>query len=165
MIKNLITPLILQLLGILVIIAEFILPSMGLLTVLAIIMIGYSLFLVFSTVSFTTGIIFLIIDICIFPLLLIGGIKILAASPVTLRKTLDKDENSVDSISTTLLPQMIGVTITDLHPTGIALFNGKRYDVISRGEFIEKNSSIEILSIEGNKIIVKKRIERKESNS
>lgn len=156
MVKNILLPIILQLVGIFVIIAEFVLPSMGLLTLLALIIIGYSLFLVFSTTSFNVGIIFLIVDICIFPILLILGIKILAASPVTLRKSLDRDNSTLSYSNEHIMIGMIGVALTNLHPSGIALFNEKRYDVISRGEFIEKNSPIEIVSIEGNKIIVKK---------
>lgn len=156
MVKNILLPIILQLVGIFVIIAEFVLPSMGLLTLLALIIIGYSLFLVFSTTSFNIGMIFLIVDICIFPLLLILGIKILAASPVTLRKSLDRDNTTFSSSNEHLMIGMRGIALTNLHPSGIALFNEKRYDVISRGEFIEKNSPIEIVSIEGNKIIVKK---------
>ena len=55
MIKDFLWPVILQLLGIVVIIAEMILPSAGLLTIAALGLFGYSLFLVFSTISVTTG--------------------------------------------------------------------------------------------------------------
>ena len=47
-----------------------------------------------------------------------------------------------------------GIPLTELRPAGSALFFERKYDVLTSGEFIEKNSRIKILKIEGNKIIV-----------
>ena len=47
-----------------------------------------------------------------------------------------------------------GIALTELRPAGSALFFERKYDVLTSGEFIEKNSRIKILKIEGNKIIV-----------
>ena len=47
-----------------------------------------------------------------------------------------------------------GIALTELRPAGSALFYERKYDVLTSGEFIEKNSRIKILKIEGNKIIV-----------
>ncbi|MCM8784587.1 MAG: hypothetical protein NC818_07505 [Candidatus Omnitrophica bacterium] len=49
----------------------------------------------------------------------------------------------------------IGKTITPLRPAGKANFSGKILDVLSEGEFIDKDREIKIVNIEGNKIIVK----------
>ncbi|MGB9664596.1 MAG: NfeD family protein [Ignavibacteria bacterium] len=49
-----------------------------------------------------------------------------------------------------------GISLTDLKPSGFVLIEGGKFDVQSSGEFIPKNSVIEIISIEGSKIFVKK---------
>lgn len=49
-----------------------------------------------------------------------------------------------------------GIALTDLRPSGFVLIETKKIDVQSNGEFIPKNSIIEVTSIEGSKIIVKK---------
>ena len=153
---ELIWPIILQLLGVVVVIAEFILPSMGLLTVTAVVLFAYSLFLVFSHSSPMTGLIFVIFDICMIPVLIIVGIKVLAASPVTLRTSLEaKSGARSQPPEWTALVGTTGKAATDLHPAGTALLNNKRYDVVSRGDFIQKGSAVSVVSVEGNRIVVK----------
>jgi membrane-bound serine protease (ClpP class) len=49
-----------------------------------------------------------------------------------------------------------GTTLTMLRPSGIALINEQRCDVVTDGEFIEKNTRILVYKIEGNKIIVRR---------
>jgi membrane-bound serine protease (ClpP class) len=156
MIKNLLWPVILQLLGIVVIIAEIILPSAGLLTTIALGLFGYSLFLVFTTVSINAGFILLITDMILVPVFIWIGIKALAASPATLKTALKSEEGA-----TVLQPgyqQLLGVegkTITDLRPSGTASINGKRYDVVSNGEYISKDTMIIVTAVNGNRIVVK----------
>jgi membrane-bound serine protease (ClpP class) len=156
MINNLLWPVILQLLGIVVIIAEMILPSAGLLTIAALGLFGYSLFLVFTTISATAGMIFLIADMILVPVFIWIGIKALAVSPATLKTALKSEEGA-----TVLLPgyqQLIGSegkTITDLRPSGTASINGKRYDVVSNGEYINKDTVIIVTAVNGNRIVVK----------
>lgn len=52
----------------------------------------------------------------------------------------------------------IGVTVTPLYPTGKALISRshgkKQLDVITDGEFIEKDQEVRIVRIEGNRIFV-----------
>lgn len=48
-----------------------------------------------------------------------------------------------------------GVAVTNLHPTGIASVDGKRVDVVTRGEMVSKNTRIKIIEVQGNRVIVK----------
>ena len=48
-----------------------------------------------------------------------------------------------------------GVAVTNLHPTGIANVDGKRIDVVTRGEMVSKNTRIKIIEVQGNRVIVK----------
>ena len=47
-----------------------------------------------------------------------------------------------------------GVSITPLRPSGIVEVNGKKINVLTRGEYVDSNTKIKIISVEGNKIVV-----------
>lgn len=149
---------ILQLVGVLVIIAEIIIPSGGILSILAVGLFGYSLYIVFSQVSASAGMVFVMADIIIIPILVYFGIKILAKSPVTLRTRLSKK----DGVTSQDLEQsrylgMEGRAATDLRPSGVAIINQKRIDVVTRGEYLEKQTEIVVTAVRGNQIIVKQK--------
>ena len=157
---NLLFPIILQLVGVVVIIAEIIIPSGGILAIAALGVFGYSLFIVFNETSMTIGFSFVFADLILIPVLVIVGLKLLARSPVTLRKTLSRKEG-VSSQSSELESYVgrQGNAVTDLRPAGIAVINGKRVDVVTRGEYIEKDSAIIVTTVTGNQIIVRKKDE------
>ncbi len=47
-----------------------------------------------------------------------------------------------------------GTTISPLRPAGIAFIDGERVDVVTDGEFLEKDTHIRVLSVEGARVIV-----------
>lgn len=157
---SLLLPIILQLVGVVVIIAEIILPSGGILSIAALGVFGYSLFIVFNEISMTIGFSFVAADLILIPVLVIVGLKLLARSPVTLRKTLSRKEG-VSSQSSELESYVgrQGNALTDLRPAGIAVIYGKRVDVVTRGEYLEKDSAIIVTAVTGNQIIVRKKDE------
>ncbi len=48
-----------------------------------------------------------------------------------------------------------GKVIAPLHPAGTAVIDGERVDVVSFGDYIDKDAEIEIVKIEGSKLFVK----------
>ncbi|MFP4162884.1 MAG: NfeD family protein [Chitinispirillaceae bacterium] len=154
MIMQLILPIVLQLLGVGIIIAEFILPSAGVLTILALGAFGYSLYLVFSEVSISAGVLFLVADIIIIPILVLYGIKILSNSPLSLKKSLDKGDGVEPSSQ---LAGAEGLTLCDLRPAGAALIEGRRRDVVTRGEYIPKGATVVVVSNDVYRIVVKEK--------
>jgi membrane-bound serine protease (ClpP class) len=50
----------------------------------------------------------------------------------------------------------IGVAEADLRPAGIGDFDGRRVDVVSRGGYVEAGSKIEVIQVDGNRVVVKK---------
>ena len=154
---SLLFPIILQLVGVVVIIAEIILPSGGILSIAALGVFGYSLFIVFNQISITIGFFFVAADLILIPVLVILGLKLLARSPVTLRKTLSSKEG-VTSQSSDLESYLgkQGKTVTNLRPAGTAMIDGKRVDVVTRGEYLEKDAAIIVTAVTGNQIIVRK---------
>jgi len=49
-----------------------------------------------------------------------------------------------------------GTALSTLRPSGIAVFNGRRYDVIADGEWIESGEAVRISSTSGGRISVVK---------
>ena len=152
-------PLILQLVGVLVIIAEVILPSGGLLSVLAISIFGYSLYIVFQQMSTAVAMAFVVADIILIPVVVIISFKMMAKSSVTLKSEL-KSEDGVTSQPPELEGFLgkEGMTLSTLRPAGCARIDGRRADVVSRGEFIEKDRDVFVVAVTGNQIIVKEKI-------
>ena len=50
----------------------------------------------------------------------------------------------------------IGIAATTLRPSGTAVIENSRIDVVTDGEFIEVNSQLEVLRVEGTRVIVRK---------
>ena len=155
---RLLFPIILQLIGVGVIIAEIILPSAGILSIVAVSVFGYSLYITFSEISMTAGFVFVAADLVLIPVLVIMGLKLLARSPVTLRKTLSREKgvSSQPSDLDSYIDRQ-GTAVTDLRPAGKAIINGKRVDVVTRGEYFEKDATIIVTAVTGNQIIVRKK--------
>jgi len=48
-----------------------------------------------------------------------------------------------------------GLIVTTCRPVGNADFDGVKLEVVTKGEFIEKGETIEVVEIEGNRVVVK----------
>jgi membrane-bound serine protease (ClpP class) len=51
---------------------------------------------------------------------------------------------------------MRGIVATPLRSAGTVLIDGNRIDAVSEAEFIDKGVEVEVIKIEGSKIVVKK---------
>ncbi len=152
----LIFPIVLQLIGIGIIMAEILIPSGGVLALLATALFGYSLYSVFTSVSSAVGIGFILADLVIIPIVVIFGFKALAKSSVTLKKRLSSKQGvSVQNSSLMHYIGMEGVAVTDLRPSGIAMIAKERLDVVTEGKYLAKDSPLIVVSVTGNQIIVK----------
>lgn len=155
--KTYLFPILLQVIGILVIIAEIFVPSLGLLTVIAFGVFGYSLFLVFTTISVKAGYIITGIDLIIVPILVYMGIKILAKSRLSLKQELSRNDGVVSQnkdLEGFLNKQ--GEAVTDLRPAGMAMIESSRMDVVTDGEYIDKGTQVSVVEVTGNRIVVEK---------
>jgi membrane-bound serine protease (ClpP class) len=55
-------------------------------------------------------------------------------------------------------PQLLnqtGVAYTQLRPSGTALINGKRVDVVTEGALIPRNTPIRVVAVEGLRVVVR----------
>ena len=54
-----------------------------------------------------------------------------------------------------------GVVLTICRPVGNVDFDGVKLEVVTQGEFIEKGETVEVIEIEGNRVVVKQRVPNK----
>ena len=88
----------------------------------------------------------LIIGVIIVALIL--GWAIRGPSPLTLW------ERSASAVKSDLIGTR-GTAITDLRPSGTAVFDDERIDVVSESEWITKGTRVKVISTEGNRHIVR----------
>ncbi len=150
-------PALLQVLGVFVIIAEIFIPSLGLLTVIAVAIFGYSLYLVFTTISTTAGIVVTGIDLVVVPIIIYAGIRMLGESSLSLKSELSASEGVASQkkeMETCL--GMGGEAVTDLRPAGMAIIGHNRLDVVTDGEYVDAGTRVVVVRVTGNQIIVEK---------
>lgn len=104
----------------------------------------------------------LIVSILLFVVLFIINIYVFKNKLLLLNQFVLKEEISTENgyvakeTDTSLLGEIL-VSTTDLRPSGSAIFNGKKYDVVTEGDFIYKGTEVEVINVEGMRIVVKKK--------
>ena len=150
-------PGILLLAGLALIVAEALLPSGGILAILASVSIAASIGFAFAE-SNDAGLNFLGLTGITVPLVLVVGMKLFPRTPwgkKAVRTGLSFDSSAgVDATLAALIGQN-GLVEADCRPAGIARFDGRRIDVVSRGEWIKAGSSVEVVEVQGNRVIVR----------
>ena len=59
-------------------------------------------------------------------------------------------------IDFTDLINQTGTTYTDLRPSGKATIGDQRINVVTEGSYIEKDNSVKVIEVEGNRVVVRK---------
>lgn len=70
----------------------------------------------------------------------------------------DQASNELGYVSQTNRLELIGLegkVVTPLRPSGTALFDHERIDVISEGDFVEKDKKVKIIQVEGARVVVR----------
>ena len=86
----------------------------------------------------------------------LAWVKFFPKTPVGKKMFLDKDAKDWQSYedSNKKLIGLTGISHTDLRPSGLVIIDGKRIDVITEGELIDKGESVKVTKVEGNRIVV-----------
>lgn len=147
-------------LGLVLLITEIFIPGFGVFGITGIISCVLSIMFAFSDIKQAfISIIFAFIASCIIIYLLL---KYVIKTPILNKVVLDtKQEESKGYTAfykdnTNLLGRE-GIALTPLRPSGLGLFGKEKFDVLSNGKFILKGEKIQIIKVEGNKIIVKQK--------
>lgn len=151
-------PIVLQVTGFAVIIAEIFIPSMGLLSLVALGIFAWSLYMVYSSISMMAGAVMTALDVVLIPGFIVLGMKALAASPLALRRELSKKDGVVSqNDSLNALTGKEGIAVTDLRPAGMAQIESRRMDVVTDGEYIESGTPVVVTAVTGNRIVVEQK--------
>lgn len=80
-------------------------------------------------------------------------------SKLVLKDATTTEEGYVSNVNRIELLGKVGETITPLRPSGTVIVDGERLDVVSEGSYIENNKKVEIVEVEGSRIVVRERKE------
>lgn len=145
--------------GIGLVIAEVFFVSFGVLSICAAVSFSTAIFLAFLDYGPGTGISFLIISLGGAAAAAYGAIKYLPNTRFGKALILSGDEQArmrhggqEPDLSGHM--DQRGEASSDLRPAGFAILAGKRVDVVTRGEMIEKASPIKVIEVEGNRVVV-----------
>ncbi len=83
-------------------------------------------------------------------------IRFFPSTPVGRNMTISSDLKSAHAANETLasLVGLQGSTLSALRPSGFAEINGRRIDVISQSDMIPEGETIEVMRVEGNRVLV-----------
>lgn len=143
-------------LGLLLIVAEVLIPSMGILGVAAAACILGALVWAF-TVDAVLGMQVLVAVALAVPAVVLFAFRILPHSPLG-RKLIAggfsfEDGEATDRRDRGLLGQ-VGTVEAPLRPAGTARLAGRRVDVMSRGELIESGTTVKVIEVRANRVVV-----------
>jgi membrane-bound serine protease (ClpP class) len=148
----------LMVIGLGLVIAEVFFVSFGILAVLAAVSLISSVFLAFTEYGQGTGFVMLTVAAAGLPTAVYMALKLLPKTG--LGKTLilsgtelDMDKASREPGIEKLLGQR-GRTLSDLRPAGFARIEGKKVDVITRGEMLGADVLVTVIEVEGNRVVV-----------
>ena len=143
-------------LGLLLIVAEVLFPSFGVLGVLATTCIVASVASAFAESS-QLGFNFLIATAALVPAVILVGFKLLPHSPVAKHLVASgfsfEDGAGIDRRDLALVGEQ-GAVEAPLRPAGIARLAGRRVDVVTRGEMIDLGQRVRVIEVKGNRVVV-----------
>lgn len=133
---------------------ELLTPSMGGFTFGALAMAGGSIYLGFQQ-SEIFGYLMIGTNLLLFPLALWLGLHFMKRSPLLHRLELKAgSQDSPDALPLTRLAGQQGRALTPLRPGGTALIGTERVDVVTEGKFVEANTPIKVIHVEGSRVVV-----------
>ena len=149
-------------LGSILIAIEVIVPGFGVAGVLGIISLIFGVVIASKVVSTTALVVIVAIVLVAITLLIIWFYRSVfkggkLSKVLVLKSKADDDTGYIAPKDYSFLLGQRGEAITVLRPTGTAEFDGEKVDVITEGEFIQAGSQVEVIKVEGFKIIVEGR--------
>ena len=146
---QLLVPTLLYLLGLALVVVELFIPSGGIISIAALLCLGYSIYQIFQLSSLLG---FLVV-------LLTSGYVVWVVRwglrRLTLSSGVEGSASGRDVSEARERVGQVGRAVTPLRPAGVAMFADRRLDVVTGGAFIEAGGHVEIVSADGNRIVVK----------
>lgn len=93
-------------------------------------------------------------------LLFVGGARLANTKfykRVALTTTQERTEGYTSNVNKEVMSGKRGITQTVLRPSGKIIIDGHMYDAFTRGEFIDKGKTVEVISEAGSSLQVKEK--------
>ena len=143
-------------LGLALIVAEVLFPSLGLLSLLATAALLAAVLVAFGESS-ATGVKFLVAAALLVPAAILLGLKLFPSSPMgryMVSPGLSFEGEAATDARDRAAIGRDGTVESALRPTGIARIDGRRVDVVTRGELLEPGTRVRVVVVSGNRLIV-----------
>lgn len=149
-------PVLLLGLGLALIVAEVLFPSFGVLGVLATAAIAGAIALAFHQSS-DAGVNFLIATGVLVPVTIGLGLKLFPRSPFGRRMVVGglsfESRAATDERDLSLVGRE-GVVEAPCRPAGLARIDGRRVDVVTRGEWLQAGERVHVVEVRGNRVVI-----------
>lgn len=143
--------------GSVAILGEFFIPAFGIVGIAGLTTVVSAVVLGFAEHSEPWGTLLLLTALIITPTVVIGGFRRFPKSFFGKRMILATDEATAPGEGDAAVAVGAGGTaITPLHPGGTAEVAGRRVSVVTAGEFIESGTPVEVVTVEGARIVVRR---------
>lgn len=143
--------------GIILLIVEMCSPGFGVAGILGLACLVADIFLTAKTLVqglLMTGVVAIVVVIlAVVSIILVSKGKL--PSSLMLKDAADKALGYTGGADMSKYLGKTGKTVTELRPAGSAELDGEKMDVVSRGEFIEAGTDVEVIEVGGNRIVVK----------
>lgn len=149
--QSILIPLILQIAFFIVLVLEFIIPSAGVLSAVAVMCLGGSWYFLANLNVPGMVTVAAIADLILIPVTLFVGFKLLQKSPMTNHVTMH------DALSNSTSQEWVGrqgLALTMLKPSGKVEIEGRIFEANSSGDYIEPGTLVHVLQISQNRITV-----------
>ena len=155
MFNDLFWPIVIIVLGMIMLFIEAIVPSFGLIGIAGFMLIGGGIVAIWTTAGMLLGVGAMCIAVPVFVLAMVLFFRSKASRAFVQTGRIEGESSSVPAMTHLLGKQ--GVALSTLRPSGIALIDNRRIDVVTDGgAFIEKGDKVVVLRLETNSIVVEK---------
>jgi len=148
--------LFLYLLGLVLVCLEVFVPG-GILGTIGFLLIVGSIWIAFVRLGRVGGSYFLIGSLALAMLSVYAVMRFGTKTRLSRKLFLQSTEEGYKSTSENLehLKGKTGISITTLRPSGKALINGRKVNVVTEGVFIAEGRKIKVVLVEGNRVVVR----------
>ena len=131
---------------------EVLLPSFGVITVLGMVSAAGAVVIAFGVGS-TIGFAFLGGTIVLVPIVVVLAMKVLRRTPLVLAPEAAAERAAEGAPGLSVGTR--GVALTSLRPSGMAAFDGKKTSVVTAGDLVDKDTTVEVVRVEGTRTVVR----------
>jgi membrane-bound serine protease (ClpP class) len=147
--------------GLVAIILEVFVPAAGIIGIAGVGSIIASVVIAYQRLGNLIGSIYLAVVLVLVPVFIVLYFKFFPRSPIG-RWLISQDSQDTDKGYASYTQEKYselagreGTSLTVLRPVGMVLIDGRKYSAVTGGEFIEKDTPVRVVKVEGSRVVVR----------